>query len=97
MKSLEELKADYAEKEKKLKEEKEKLFKQAKARQAKSEALERVRLRKADAHIKIVIGGFYLAIIKANKDVGQIDDIIKTVKTKKTRELLIALKKSFSE
>jgi hypothetical protein len=94
MKSIEELKADFDKKEKELREKKKKLIEQAQARKNKAEALEKTRLRKADAHIKIILGGAVLADMKKTKNTALIDEVLKTLKTKRDKELFINLKKT---
>jgi hypothetical protein len=87
-KSLEELKKSYEERLAALKKEKEEALKKAKARENKKTAAETERLRKQDAHIKILIGGFYLAEIKSKKDKAQLDKIAVTLKSEKDKKLL---------
>jgi len=87
-KTLEELKKSYEEKLAALKKEKEEVLKKAKAREDKKTAAETARLRKQDAHIKILIGGFYLAEIKAKKDKAALDKIAASLKSDRDKKLL---------
>jgi len=87
-KTLEELKKDYEKKMAALKKEKEEAIKKAKAREGKKTAAERERLRKQDAHIKILIGGYGLAEIKNKKDKALLEKIAGTLKSEKDKKLL---------
>ena len=82
MKTLEELKKSYDEKLTALKKEKAEALKQAKARSNKTTAAEKVRLRKQNTRIKIIMGGYLLAEIKKKKDKDLLGKIATTLSDK---------------
>jgi len=85
-KTLEELKKEYDEQLKALRKKKEEALKKAKARTEKAAAADRLRLRKQETHIKIILGGYMLAELKRTKDktvLGKVADSLKSDKDKK--------------
>jgi len=90
---IQKLNEQYEEKLKKLNEQKKVAIKQAKEKAKKQAAAERSTLRKKDAHIKILLGGFIMSEIKAGRIEGDfLTRVIGTVKTEKDKKLLTSLK-----
>ena len=87
-KTLDELKKSYEERLTALKKEKEEVLKKAKARETKTAAAERIRLRKLDTHIKIILGGYLLAELKKNKDKSLLDKIVGTLKSEREKKVI---------
>ena len=87
-KTLEELKKEYEEKMAALKKEKDAVLGKAKARETKATAAEKARLRKQDAHIKILIGGYMLGEIKKTKDKALLAKVADSVTSERDKKLL---------
>jgi len=87
-KTLDDLKKSYEEKMAALKKEKEEALKKMKAKEEKKTAAKRMQLRKQDAHIKIMIGAYYLDTIKRNKDKDILHQIADTVGAAQRKKLL---------
>ncbi|MDR2581792.1 MAG: hypothetical protein LBC85_12485 [Fibromonadaceae bacterium] len=91
MKTFEELKKFYEEKQAALNNEKAEAFKKSKARGAKKAAADRLRLRKEDTRIKIMLGGYLLAEIKKTKNKELLSKITSTMQSERDKELLKSL------
>ena len=94
-KSLEQQEQELTDKLKALKEKKTELAKQEKARNARKTALEKERLRKQDAHIKILLGGYVLSEMRKSKDTGLLVKAAASVTAEKDKKLLNDLAKTF--
>jgi hypothetical protein len=87
MKTLDEVKQYYEERQETLRREKAEALKITKARIVKAAAAQKLRLRKQDAHIKIIIGGYMLAEIKEDKNIELLEKIEATLQSEKDKEL----------
>lgn len=89
------LKKKYEDKVKVLQEEKAAAVKQAKAKNAKMEAGEKAKLRKADNHLKILIGAAALAGMRKTGKIEStvnLDTLAGTLKTDRDKALITAIK-----
>ena len=87
-KTLEQLEKEYQAKLLELKKERQEKIKQAKARLVRSETLKRHALRKQEAHLKILIGGFVLAESKKSKNVDVLNRLASSKLNDKDKKLV---------
>ncbi|BAG84113.1 hypothetical protein [Candidatus Azobacteroides pseudotrichonymphae] len=91
MKSVDELKQEYAVKLAALKKEKSEALKRAMERERKKLSLESKKNRKLDAHLKIILGGYILADIKQRKDKVLLGKIAETLKNDDDKKLILSV------
>ena len=87
-KTVSELEKIYANRLDSLKAEKAEKLKQAKALEARKAAQGRAKLRKQEAHIKILIGGYILAEAKKTKNVDTLNKLLATPLRDSDKELI---------